>query len=167
MNREWRHAVLPVLRDTIASAEPMFEEHYAFQSYGIPGQTVPRIVQTSGTGIPSSAVDVGKSPTYQPYNGQGRGRGRYFEVRSFGGPVRVSMIRFRCQENAFGLLGTSTIREVTVNQIAEPGRPLYVPGNRGRWVDVSDLEIVWENADRGRRTFATIDLVESSPDDQN
>lgn len=167
VSREWRQVVLPVLRDTIAATEPMFEEQFAYQSYGIPGQTVSRIVQGPGNGIPAGAVEVNKTPTYQPYNGQGRGQGRYFEVRAFGGPIRVVAIRFRSQENAFGLLGTSGVREVRVDQVVEPGRPLFVPGNRRRWVDVSDLEVDWESADRGRRVYGTIDLVESSPEDQN
>lgn len=165
--REWRSEVLPALRDTIAATEPLFEEEIAYQRYGIPGQTAAtRVIPAAGSGVPRDAVDVAKNPTYQPYDGQGRGQGRYFEVRTYGGAVNVRAIRFRNHENAFGVLGTSATKEITVDQVAEPGQPLYIPCNRNRWADISNLEVDWENAERGRRAFATIELVESAPDNR-
>lgn len=163
--REWRNTVLPALRDTIAACEPVFQEQFAYQGYGIPGKPISRIVAVSGGGVPREAVEVARVPTYQPYDGQGRGQGRYFEIRSYGGPVRVRAIRFKNQESAFGVLGTSGVRELLVNQVAEPGRPLFVAGNRRRWINVSDLQVDWEPASRDQRAYATIELVESSPDD--
>lgn len=164
--REWRSDVLPALRDTIAATEPLFEEEIAYQRYGIPGQTATRVIPTAGSGVPRDAVDVARSPTYRPYEGQGRGQGRYFEIRVYGGSVNVRAIRFRNHENAFGVLGTSAIKEITVNQTAEPGEPLYIPCNRNRWADISELEVEWENGERGRKAFATIELVESVPDNR-
>jgi hypothetical protein len=59
------------------------------------------------------------------------------------------------------------IRELTVDAVVQPGQPLYVPCNRGRMVDMSELEVEWGPADRGsRRALATIDLVENN-DDRN
>jgi hypothetical protein len=163
INREWRNEVIPALRDTIAATEPLFEEEHAYQRYGIPGQTSSRVIPTAGSGIPNNAVDVGRQPTFQPFEGQGRGQGRFFEIRAYGGSVRVRSIRFRNHENAFGVLGTSTIKDINVNQTADPGQPLYIPCNRNRWVDISELEVQWENVERGRKAFATIELVESAP----
>lgn len=170
--REWQQEVLPALRDTIASTEPLFQEELAFANdrtpgYRIPGQATGTILQTSGTGVPANAVDVSKNPTFKPFDGQGRGQGRFFEIRCFGGPVRVVAIRFRSHENALGAFTNTVEREVTVDQVATPGQPVYVPCNRNRWVDISDLEIDWETEDRGRRTFATIELVETTPDTRN
>lgn len=166
LSREWRSEVLPALRDTIAATEPLFEEEYAYQRYGIPGQTATRVIPTAGGGVPRDAADVARMPTFRPYDGQGRGQGRYFEIRAYGGAVNVSAIRFRNHENAFGVLGTSAIKEITVNQTAEPGQPLYIPCNRNRWADISELEVDWENGERGRKAFATIELVESVPDNR-
>lgn len=168
VSAEWRQEVLPVLRDAVAATDPIFQEQQQYQGYAIPGQAATKVIPASNTGgMPRDAVDVNKSPVYQPYNGQGRGQGRYFEIRAFGGAVRVKSIRFKSQENAFGLLGTTGVRELAVDQVAEPGRPLFIPGNRRRWVDVTNLEVEWEGADRDRRAYGTIELVETSPDDAN
>jgi hypothetical protein len=75
--REWQQEVLPALRDTIASTEPLFQEELAFANdrtpgYRIPGQATGTILQTSGTGVPANAVDVSKNPTFKPFDGQGR-----------------------------------------------------------------------------------------------
>jgi hypothetical protein len=164
--REWRAQVLPALRDTISATEPMFFEQYAFQSYGLPGQ-VARPVNTANGGIPEGAVDVSQNPTHSPYNKQGRGQGRYFVIRTFGGNVRIHAIRYRSHENAFGLVGTSTVRELSVEQDAAPGSPLYVACNRGRWADISELEVDWEVVGGNRRTSALIELVDASPNDPN
>ncbi|MGQ0637200.1 MAG: hypothetical protein ACT4QC_21535 [Planctomycetaceae bacterium] len=166
VGRQWRQEVLPALRETIAATDPVFEEEVVYQRYGVPGQTA-TIIQAGGTGIPEEAVEVGRYPTYQPYEGQGRGRGRYFEIRAFGGAVRVVAIRFKSHENAFGLVGTSTTREITINQTVQPGEPLFIPCNRQRWVDVSELEIEWEPAQRGRKVYGLIELAESTGDERN
>lgn len=168
IGREWRGEVLPALRDAIASTEPIFEEDIVYQRYGVPGQSA-RVVPASGTsGAPGDAVDVSRNAVYQPYDGQGRGQGRYFEIRAFSGPVRVKLIRFQSHERSFGVTDSAVVRELSIDQVVEPGQPLYVPCNRGRSVDVSDLEVEWGPADRnGRRTLATIDLVDSNSDDRN
>lgn len=166
VGQQWRQEVVPALRDAIAATEPLFEEEVAYQRYGVPGQQA-RVVPASGNGVPNEAVEVAKNPNFQPYDGQGRGKGRYFEIRAYGGDVAVKSIRFRSHEDAFGAFGTSNTREITVNQVVEPGAPLYVPCNRKRWVDISDLEIEWEPGQRGRRAFGQIELVENSPDDRN
>ncbi|MBI5757662.1 MAG: hypothetical protein HZA46_03995 [Planctomycetales bacterium] len=170
--QEWQQDVLPALRDTIAATEPMLQEELAFfndrtPGYRIPGQTTSKIVPTSGTGVPEGAVDVAKNPTFKPYAGQGRGQGRYFEIRAFGGPVRVVAVRFRSHENALGAFANTVEREVAVDDIATPGQPLYIPCNRKRMVDISDLEIDWDAQEGARRTFAIIELVESNPGDRN
>lgn len=166
VGREWRSEVLPALRDAIAATEPLFEEELAYQRYTAPGVAPVNIVQTSANGIPRDAVEVSKYRTYAPYDGKGRGQGRFVEVRSFGGSVYVKAIRFRSHENALGLLGTSVVREIPVDQVVEPGQPLYIPANRGRFVDMSDLEIEWADGDRGRRAYGHVELVESSPNDR-
>lgn len=168
VSREWRSDVLPALRDVIAATEPMFEEQLVYQRYGVPGKTVAsnKVVQTSNSGIPQDAVEVSRRTAYKPYNGEGRGTGKYFEIRAFGGPVRVTAVRFRCHENSFGSIETSNFREVTANQIAEPGRPIYVACNRGRACDLSELEVEWEATDRNRRSYAIIELVENNGTDR-
>lgn len=164
--REWRRDVKPVLRDTIAATEPMFQEEIAYRSYGLPGQQSNRVVQVSGTSIPREAVDVSKSRSYAPYDGKGVGQGRYFEIRAFGGAVRVRRIRFVNSESAHGAYGTSRPREITVDAVAQPGQPLFIPCDRGRWSTVSDLEVEWENGDRSRRAYGLIELVEDNPNDR-
>lgn len=166
VGQQWRQEVVPALRDTIAATDPLFEEDVAYQRYGVPGQQA-RVVPAAGTsGVPNEAVDVTRNPTYQPYEGQGEGQGRYFEIRAFGGDVNVKAIRYRNHENAFGVLGTSVVREISVDQVVEPGAPLFVPCNRKRWVSISDLEVEWEPGQRGRKPYGIIELVESSPDDR-
>jgi hypothetical protein len=164
--RGWQHDVVPALLDTITATEPLFAAQTQSAGYYVPGQTRSNVTQTNG-GIPSNAVEVNKFPTYQPYEGRGRGQGRYFEIRAFGGPVRVKAIRYRSHENAFGVIGTSVQRELTVDQIASPTDPLFIPVNRERYVDLSDLEIDWENADNRRKTFAVIDVVADRPSGSN
>jgi hypothetical protein len=165
--QEWQAEVLPALRDAIAATDPIFVEEIAYQRYGIPGQTA-RVIPAGGTGVPADAVDVARNATYQPYEGKGRGQGRYFEVRAYGGPVRVVGVRFRMHERALGVAESSVIRELAVDEVAEPGRPLYIPCNRRRWADVSGLEIEWQVEGRGnRRVLATIDLIDSIPQNSN
>ncbi|MFN0050637.1 MAG: hypothetical protein ACKV0T_00510 [Planctomycetales bacterium] len=166
VGQDWRQDVLPALRDTIAATDPLFAEEVVYQRYGVPGQQA-KVIPAGGSSVPSDAVEVARNPTYQPYEGQGRGQGRYFEIRAYGGDVRVKSIRFRNHENAFGVLGTSGVREIAIDQVVEPGTPLFVPCNRNRWVDVSDLEVDWEPAQRGRKAFGLIELVENNADDQN
>lgn len=165
--REWREEVLPSLRDCIAATDPIFAEEVAFQRYGVPGQTA-RVVPASGTaGVQGDPVDVVRNPVYMPYNGQGRGQGRFIEIRAFTGPVRVTLVRFESHERSFGVADATVMREVPVNVVVQPGQPIYVPCNRGRWVDLSALEVEWGPADRGRRALATIDLVETDPTARN
>lgn len=166
VERQWRQEVLPALRDTIDATEPLFQAQVVYQRYGIPGQQA-TVITASGNGIPNEAVEVGRYPVYQPYDGQGRGQGRYFEIRAYGGEVLVKGIRYRSHENSFGVVGTSAIREITVNQVVEPGAPLYIPCNRKRWVDVSELQVEWQPGSRGRKPYGTIELVEDCPDDRN
>lgn len=165
--REWRQEVLPALRDCIAATDPIFAEEIAYQRYGTPGQSA-RVVPASGTaGANGDTVDVVKNPVFQPYDGQGRGQGRYFEVRAFSGPVRVKLVRFQSHERSFGVAEAAVIRELTVDEIVQPGQPLFIPCNRGRMVDVSDLEVEWGPAERGgRRALASIELVETN-DERN
>jgi hypothetical protein len=163
----WQHDVVPALLDTISATEPLFgEQAQQYAAYHVPGQARPDVIQTSG-GIPNNAVEITKNPTFQPYDGRGRGQGRYFEVRAFGGPIRVKAIRYRSHENAFGVIGTSVQRELTVDQIASPTDPLYIPCNRERYVDLSDLEIDWESADNRRKTFGTIDVIADRPQNRD
>jgi len=163
VSREWRNEVLPALRDCIAATDPIFAEEVAFQRYGVPGQTA-RVVPASGTaGGAGEPVDVVRNPVYLPYNGQGRGQGRFIEIRAFTGPVRVKLVRFESHERSFGVADATVMREVPVDLIAQPGQPLYIPCNRGRWVDLTGLEVEWGPAERGRRALATIDLVETDP----
>jgi len=165
--QEWQAEVLPALRDAIAATDPIFVEEIAYQRYGVPGQTA-RVIPAAGTGVPADAVDVSRNPRYQPYEGRGRGQGRYFEVRAFGGPVRVIAVRFRIHERALGVAESSVIRELAVDQVAEPGSPLYIPCNRKRWADVSALEVEWEAEGRGnRRVLATIELIDAIPQGAN
>lgn len=166
VGRQWRQDVLPALRDTVAATDPIFEPEIVYQRYGVPGQQ-PAVIQASATGIPGDACDIGRYPTYRPYDGQGRGQGKYFQIRSFGGDVRVKSIRCKNHENAFGLVGTSAICDIPVNQVVAPGEPFYVPCNRGRWVDISDLEIEWEPVQRGRKVYGMIELVENCPTTRN
>lgn len=163
--REWRQDVLPALKDTIAATEPLFEEQIVYSGYRgrTATSTKPRVVPASSNGIPPEAVDVAQARSFSPYNGEGRGQGRYIEVRTYGGAVRVKTVSFKSHEQAFGLMGTTVIKEIAVDKIAEPGRPLYIPCNRGKTVDISGLGIEWDNADRNRRAFATVELVENDP----
>ncbi|HVW02668.1 MAG TPA: hypothetical protein VHB77_20090 [Planctomycetaceae bacterium] len=161
----WQRDVVPALMDTIAATQPLFMEQESFVSYHVPGQQ-PRVIQTSTSGIPDNAVEVAANPEFQPYDGKGRGQGRYFVVKAFGGPIRVKVIRYRSHENAFGVLGTSVVRELSIDQIAAPNQPLFVPCNRDRFVDLSGLEIEWESADNRRKTFGSIDLVADRPQGQ-
>jgi hypothetical protein len=161
---QWRQEVLPALRNTIAATDGIFAAEIAFQRYGIPGQQPNnRVIPAGGTGIPNNAIEVTRQAVYKPYEGKGRGQGRYFEIRSYGGPIRVKSVRFRNYESAFGLVGTSIDREVAVDQICEPGTPLHIPCNRNRLVDVGDLEIEWE-AVGNRKAYGAIDLIENRPD---
>lgn len=173
VSREWRLAVLPHLRDAIAATDLLFNEPVAAAGPTTQGRPTGNVIPTSGNGTlpgsnkPSTAHEITKLATYIPFDSEWRGQGRYLVVTAFGGPVRVKSIRFRSHENAFGLLGTSVQRDISVNQVVQPDRPVYIPCNRKWWSDVSDLQIDWENIDRTRRTFGTINIAETSPDDHN
>lgn len=166
--QNWEQDVLPTLRMTIASTAPLFQDQVTYSGYGVAGSNPPqgRVTPTSGNGTPRDAVDVGKNPTFAPYDGKGQGGGRYFEIRAFGGVVRVKSIRFNSYEDSFGTLGTNTAREILVDAEVEPGQPLFVACNRGRSTEITQLEIEWETADN-RRSYGTLDLVENGPDDNN
>jgi|GEM_PF-2184820 len=161
--RKWQTEVVPALMETIAATEPLFYEQDTYVSYHIPGQDPPRVVQTSSTGIPNNAVEVDRNRTYQPYDGRGRGQGRYLEIRAYGGAIRVKKIRYKTHEHAFGVIGTTVLRELDVDQVATPSDPLYIPCNRERFVELSELEVEWESADGRRRAYGTIDVVAERP----
>jgi hypothetical protein len=164
VGREWLSEVQPALFDVIASTQPLFMEQDTFSAYAAPaGRVRPVINPNLPNGVPPEAADVARSPVYRPYNGEGRGQGRYLEIRAFGGPVRVKRIRYVSHENNFGVIGTSVTRELAVDQIASPQEPLFVPCNRERFVDLSNLEVEWENADIRRNAFAVIDVVADRP----
>lgn len=171
ISQEWRDEVLPALRETIAAVEPLLidevrpQRYSAYGPVGRPGTTASTtVIPTSTSGVPQNAVEVGQRPhTHTPYEGRGHGEGRYFEVRAYGGAIRIRNIRFSSYDRA---TGSSLIRELTVDSIVEPARPLFVSCHRGRWVDASNVEITWESADRGRgRVYGSIDLVDGSPSD--
>ena len=166
VNREWQEQVVPALLDTISATKPLFIEQEFYTSYGVPGSNRPRVIPT-GNSVPQDAVEVARSPLFRPFNGQGRGQGRYFEIRAFGGPVRVKRIRYVSHESNFGVIGTTVQRELTVDQIASPSEPLYIPCNRDRFVDLSQLEVEWENADTRRNALGTIDVISDRPDNGN
>ncbi len=164
VNREWRTEVVPALTDVIAATQPLFMEQDTFTAYGVPGARARPVSNVSNpNGFPAEAVEVARSPVYRPYNGEGRGQGRYFEVRAFGGPVRVKSIRYVSHENNFGVLNSNVTRQLTVDQIASPKEPLFIPCLRDRFVDLSQLEVEWENADPRRSAFATIDVIGDRP----
>ncbi len=169
VSREWRNEVVPALTDVIAATQPLFMEQDTFTAYGIPGSRTARPVSnvSNPNGIPEDAVEVARSPVYRPYNGQGRGQGRYFEVRAFGGPVRVKTIRYVSHENNFGVLNSNVTRQLNVDQVASPREPLFIPCLRDRFVDLSQLEVEWENADPNRNALATIDVVGDRPNGRN
>jgi hypothetical protein len=166
VTREWRTEVVPTLNDVINATTPLFLEQDTFTAYSAPGARA-RPVSTAQNGFPSDAVEVARAPVYRPYNGEGRGQGRYFEVRAFGGAVRVKRIRYVSHENSFGVLNSNVTRELDVDQIASPNSPLFVPCLRERFVDLSQLEVEWENADGRRQAFATIDVVGDRPNTAN
>ena len=168
VTREWRNEVVPALTDVIAATQPLFLEQDTFTSYGVPGsRTRPVSNANTPNGIPADAVEVARSPVYRPYNGEGRGQGRYFEVRAYGGPVRVKSIRYVSHENNFGVLSSNVTRQLTVDQIASPKEPLFIPCLRDRFVDLSQLEVEWENADPRRSAFAAIDVIGDRPNGGN
>ncbi len=163
VTREWRTEVYPALNDVINATTPLFLEQDTFTAYSGPAGVRPRPTGTNQNGYPIDAVEVARAPVYRPYNGEGRGQGRYFEVRAFGGPVRVKRIRYVSHENSFGVLNSNVTRELDVDQIASPSTPLFIPCMRERFVDLSQLEVEWENADTRRSAFATIDVVGDRP----
>lgn len=163
VTREWHKEVVPALNDVINSTTPLFLERDTYTAYQGPGGPRSQTVANSQNGFPGDAVEVGRTPVYRPYNGEGRGQGRYFEIRAFGGPVRVKRIRYVSHENSFGVLNSNVTRELDVEQVASPNTPLFVPCLRERFVDLSQLEVEWENADNRRGAFATIDIVGDRP----
>lgn len=164
VTREWRNEVVPALTDVISATQPLFLEQDTFTAYGVPGaRTRPVSNTNTPNGVPADAVEVAQYRVYRPYNGEGRGQGRYFEIRAFGGPVRVKTIRYVSHENNFGVLSSNVTRQLTVDQIATPSEPLYIPCMRDRFVDLSGLEVEWENADPRRNAFGTIDVIGDRP----
>lgn len=163
VTREWRNEVYPALTDVINATTPLFLEQDHFTAYSGPAGGRNRPTGNGQNGYPVDAVDVARAPVYRPYNGEGRGQGRYFEVRSYGGPVRVKRIRYVSHESSFGVLNSNVTRELDVDQVATPNAPLFIPCMRERFVDLSQLEVEWENADGRRNAFATIDVVGDRP----
>lgn len=164
--QEWRQEVVPALDDTIAATQPLFYDDDDAARYHTPGQQAsnnqPNIVPTS-SGLPQNAVEVAKFPTFQPYEGKGQGTGRYFEVKAFGGPVMIRKIRFRQVDNANSTIGSSTPRELVINKVIEADQVMYFACNRDRMVNLTRMEIEWENADGRRKGFGSIDLVSEIP----
>lgn len=169
VTREWRTEVVPTLADVINATTPLFLEQDIFTAYTGPGGPRARTASLGNNpnGIPPDAVEVARAPVYRPYNGEGRGQGRYFEIRSFGGPVRVKRIRYVSHESNFGVLNSNVTRELTVDQVATAKEPLFVPCLRERFVDLSQLEVEWENADPRRTAYATIDVLGDRPNGQD
>lgn len=163
VTREWRNEVVPALADVISATTPLFLEQDNYTAYSGPGGPRTRTVSNNNNGIPSDAVEVARAPVYRPYNGEGRGQGRYFEIRAFGGPVRVKRIRYVSHESNFGVLNSNVTRELTVDSVASAKEPLFVPCLRERFVDLSQLEVEWENADPRRSAYATIDVLGDRP----
>ena len=163
VTREWRTEVVPTLNDVINATTPLFLEQDTFTAYSGPAGARNRPTGNNQNGFPNDAVEVARAPVYRPYNGEGRGQGRYFEIRAFGGPVRVKRIRYVGHENSVGVLNSNVTRELDVDQVAAPNSPLFVPCLRERFVDLSQLEVEWENADGRRSAFATIDVVGDRP----
>ena len=164
VSREWRTEVVPALTDVISATQPLFMEQDVYTAYGVPGARTRPVSNVNGpNGIPADAVEVARSPVYRPYNGEGRGQGRYFEVRAFGGPVRVKTIRYVSHENSFGVLNSNVTRQLTVDQVASPNAPLFIPCLRDRFVDLSQLEVEWEDASQRKTALATIDVVADRP----
>ena len=164
--QEWRQEVYPALLDTYAAVEPLLIEQYSHQRYTAfdqPNSTT--VIPVAANGLPQNAVEVqARQSAHMPYDGRGHGRGKYFEVRSYGGPIRVRGIRYSSYNSA---TGTTLPKELALDEVVQPSRPLFVQCNRGRWVDASQVEIIWESAERGnRRVYGSIDLVDSSPADQ-
>lgn len=163
---EWRQEVYPALLDTYAAVEPLLiDEQYTHQRYTPYGQAASTtIIPVAANGLPQNAVEVqARLTTHVPYDGRGHGRGRYFEIRSFGGPIRVRGIRYSSYESGSGM---TLPKELTVDEVVQPSRPLFVQCNRGRRVDASQIEIIWESTQRGNgRVYGSIDLVDASPAD--
>lgn len=161
--RDWQDHVYPALVDTIRATQPLFYEDDDYQRYHAPGSTAGNVVPTS-SGIPGNAVEIRNPESYAPYEGKGQGTGRFFEVKAFGGPVRVKRILYTELNRNFNTIVTSSEKSVPANgAIVDAGAVLYFPCNRGRSVDVTNIRIEWEPVDRNRRTYGSIDLVE---DDQ-
>lgn len=159
---EWRREVVPALLDTIAATQPLFYDDDDASRYHLPGQQVSNIIPTS-TGIPSNAVEVSKPGRYLPYDGKGQGTGRYFEVKAFGGPIRVRKIRFRELVNSFGTISSSVPRELIVDKVIEKGETKFFACYRERLVDLTGIEVEWEPVDPRIRAYGSIDLVEDIP----
>lgn len=156
---QYYQEVVPALQDTIDATRPLLVDHMHYVSYTGPGPRS-RNPNPVGNGIPETAVDVDRNRVFEPYEGRGRGQGRYFEIRAYGGPVRVKAIRFVAHNNAFGSIDNGGDREILPDQVATPQQPLVIPCNRNRIVDLSALEVEWVN-DSNRKAYATIELVEN------
>jgi hypothetical protein len=167
VTREWQSEVVPALLDVIAATQPMFLEQDTFSAYAAPaGRFRPTVNPNLPNGVPPEAAEVARSPVFRPFNGEGRGQGRYFEIRAFGGPIRVKRIRYVSHESNFGVIQNSVTRELAVDQIASPQEPLFVPCNRERFVDLSNLEIEWDNAGN-RGAYGVIDVVADRPGERD
>lgn len=159
--RDWQDLVYPALVDTIRATQPMFYEDDDFQRYQAPGSAANTNVVPTSNGIDPNAVEVRNAQIYAPYEGKGQGTGRYFEVKAFGGPLRVKQIRYVEINRNFNTIDTNSERVVPMNgAIIDANSAIYIPCNRGRSVDVTNIRIEWEPTDRNRRTYGLIDLVE-------
>lgn len=159
--RNWQDIVYPALVDTIRATQPLFYEEDDFRRYHAPGSSANNNVIPTSSGIPQNAVEIRNSQTYSPFDGKGQGTGRYFEIKAFGGPLRVSQVRYLEIHQNFNGINTSVERSIPVNgAIIDANSAIYVPCNRGRLTDVSNIQIDWEPVDRNRRTYGSIDLSE-------
>lgn len=158
--RSWQNTVYPALMDTIRATQPLFYEDDDYRPYHAPGSSATNVIPTSN-GIPGNATEIRRGETYSPYDGKGQGTGRYFEVKAFGGPVRVSQIRYTEIHQNFNTFNTNVERTIPVNgAIVDANSAIYIPCDRGRLTDVANIRIDWEPVDRNRRTYGSIDLSE-------
>jgi len=159
--RNWQDIVYPALMDTIRATQPLFYEEDDFRRYHAPGSSANNNVVPTSSGIDGNAKEIRNAETYAPFDGKGQGTGRYFEVKAFGGPIRVTRIRYTEVHQNFNTISTNVERVIPIDgAIIDANRAIYVACNRGRSVDVTNIRIDWEPVDRNRRTYGAIDLVE-------
>jgi len=158
--RDWQQHVYPALMDTIRATQPLFYEDDDYHRYHAPGSSPTSVVPTS-SGVPGNAVEIRNAETYSPYDGKGQGTGRYFEVKAFQGPIRIRRILYTEINRNFSTIQTTSERVVNANNVVvNANSAIYLPCNRGRSVDLTNIRIEWEPVDRNRRSFGSIDLVE-------